>query len=248
MSQAHHPPVVARYSHTRAIIRLHGAIDNHTIFALCDEINLAIDYYHYDEIEIQIDSFGGAIASLEYYLRQLAYWRAQRHIRIATLALTTAASAAAVMLSLGDIGHRRAYASSSLLYHDSRVFSDQATLTPRALEHLRRKVLAADTLLLDALTRHIYQGKALVERDADGQFCWRSMLTVRPGIEALTPWADPAEILVEQPATDNQPLSLEQLRRAYQALNALDVFITADQARRMLLIDEVIAEEVGYGA
>ena len=105
----------AKYETHRAVVRLAGELSNGSIFALCDEIDLALDYYKYPLVEIQIDSPGGPVDSLDYYLTRLKSWRADG-LRVSTLAMTRAAGAAAVILALGDRGLRRAYPSARLQF------------------------------------------------------------------------------------------------------------------------------------
>ena len=64
---------MAKYETHRAVVRLSGELNNDSIFALCDEIDLALDYYKYPAVEIQIDSPGGHVDSLDYYLTQIMH-------------------------------------------------------------------------------------------------------------------------------------------------------------------------------
>jgi ATP-dependent protease ClpP protease subunit len=231
------------YERHKTIIRVHGDIDNASIFALCDEINLAVDYYHYQQIEIQIDSYGGSVSSLEYYLGRLNYWREKKRVRISTLAMTKAASAAAIILSMGDIGYRRAYESTSILYHDTRIVSGEGEVwTKDKLDILHRQLLKTDQHLIEHLARHVYNQKVQSERTPEGAYQWKKMLAVRSDFRELIRVSDPREMLVELDCGEADHLSLEQIQSAYMTLNALDVFIPADIAQKMLLIDEIVAD------
>ena len=147
-----------RYEQQRAIVRFCGPVNTEQIFCLCDEIDSFIELYYYRHVTLEIDSNGGELQSLLYYIQKLKGWR-KAGIRIETVALTQCASAAALMLSLGDIGHRYAMPKSKLLYHNARVYaSDQIPLTSGSLEKLRFSLSKADAEMLVALLNHLFSG------------------------------------------------------------------------------------------
>jgi ATP-dependent protease ClpP protease subunit len=140
------------------VVRLTDQVDDTSIFNLCDEIDFAIDYYHYKNVEIHINSPGGHLDSLLYYLNKYENWK-KKNVTIHTTALTSACSAAAKILSLGNIGYRTAYPSSKLVYHYVRHDSYSTTAT-KHLEHYQ-SLNQKDNMLLDYLTKHIF--KNLIE-------------------------------------------------------------------------------------
>lgn len=230
--------VSVRYDRDKLRVRLHGSIDNNSIFALCDEINLAVDYYHYQDVEIEIDSFGGVVSSLEYYLGHLKRWREERRVRIATLGMTTAASAAAVILSMGDIGQRRAYRSSRLLYHDTRFLSNNETWTKNRLEEAYKQLRETDDRLLSYLVTHVYD-HLIIPQAAQNPQRYRKMLMLKPNFNEIASVVDPEKLFVEMDCGDAEHVQREQILAAYQALYAFDVFIPPDFARQMFLIDHI---------
>lgn len=140
MSVAEYTATTIRYEHDRAVARLVGEVGVESILSLCDRIDLALEYYQYADIVIQLASPGGAVTALEHFLTRLTQWRATPGVHIETVALTHAASAAALILSLGDIGCRSAYASSELLYHSSRMTTGGGTArTSRSTHSSRRR-------------------------------------------------------------------------------------------------------------
>lgn len=147
-----------RYEQQRAIVRFCGPVNTAQIFCLCDEIDSFVDHYYYTHVTLEIDSNGGELQSLLYYIQRLKGWR-RAGIKIETVALTQCASAAALMLSLGDIGHRYAMPRSKLLYHNVRVYaSDQVPLTSGSLEKLQSSLNNADAEMLVALLNHLFAG------------------------------------------------------------------------------------------
>ena len=66
-----------------------------------ETVDLLTSVYFYDLIEIQISSLGGVSTALEHYLAAHERWRAAG-VRVRTRVVDRAASAAALLLSLGD--------------------------------------------------------------------------------------------------------------------------------------------------
>jgi len=150
------PQHSVRYEQQRGIVRFCGPVNTDQIFCLCDEIDSFIDHYFYNHVVVEIDSNGGELQSLLYYIQKLKGWR-KAGVRIETIALTQCASAAALMLSFGDIGHRYAMPRTKLLYHTARVYSsDQIPLTSDSLEKLRSSLSRADAEILVALLSHLH--------------------------------------------------------------------------------------------
>ncbi|MGC8485816.1 MAG: hypothetical protein ACP5O6_09315, partial [Candidatus Baltobacteraceae bacterium] len=110
----------ARKQSEIAKVRLTGAVNSESIIKLCDEIDLQVNYYRFRDVRVEIDSPGGDSNSLEYLIARMYSWR-QHGVSIGTRGLTAVSSAAAVVLSLGNPPHRRAFSPCSLLYHNGRV-------------------------------------------------------------------------------------------------------------------------------
>jgi ATP-dependent protease ClpP protease subunit len=212
------------------------------MIALCDEINLAIDYYQYQRFILQIDSVGGSATALEYYLQQLVRWR-QRNVCIGTQALTRAYSAAAIMLSLGDIGHRWAYSTSRLLYHNPRVVTEGSAIDAHRLIDMYRELTLVNDHMVNQLASHIYENKILRGTCSPdpNQLGVRKILAVRadPLVTTVTNDRDVANLFVEVDCGDKGHLGLDQIKVVYQTLNQQDIILSAEQARDMLLIDSI---------
>lgn len=224
MTTSTQPPATVasfRYERTRAVVRLVEPVTPHSIIALCDEVDAAIEYYQYDHVEIQLDSPGGHVNALEYYLSRLSEWRATPGVTIATLALTSVASAAAVILSLGDVGHRRAYASSQLLYHDARlVLPERSAMTRADMTELQASLAETDERIVRSLAAHAWGGVVPGEGGA------RRMTPVLEGRVGA--------------GARGELRSEEDLRQEYARLFALDLPLRAESALALHLIDEVL--------
>jgi ATP-dependent protease ClpP protease subunit len=146
-----------KFEQQRGVVRFSGAVDANRIFALCDEIDSLIDEYYYSRIRIEIDSTGGEVKSLLYFCEKLKKWR-KAGVRIETKALTLCASAAALMLSMGERGYRTAMPKTKLVYHNARVTLSQNPFTSDVLDKLSTTLSQTDTDMLVTLMRHLYGG------------------------------------------------------------------------------------------
>ena len=118
-----------------AIVYLNGEIDDRLIIDCIAAIDELVDKYDYRRVELRIVSPGGAASSMGYFLEEIGKW--ERKTTLVTRALTNAASAAAIILSLGN--ERRAEQSSRLHYHNTRIPIKKTTqLTARTAETLAK--------------------------------------------------------------------------------------------------------------
>ena len=211
-----------KYEHDRAVVRLVGPVTVETILALCDEVDLATEYYQYPVVELQLASPGGDVAALDHFLSRLAQWRTTPAVIVETLALTQAASAAAIMLSLGDIGRRGAYASAQLVYHDSRTMLPDKTVATRAvLDQCSKSLADTDSRMLDILVSHVWEGCLAKRRDT---------------VELSFP-DDPQLEFAHGVALRTQ----DDLRKVYSELNARDRIITPVTAKALFLVDTILS-------
>lgn len=148
------PITTLLHSHAPCV-RLTGEIDMPVCLALVDEIRLLRSYYQFRTIELQIDSPGGSVDGLLYILQSTKEWRGGQGLVLRTVALNEVYSAAAMLLSLGTVGHRQAMSSSRLLYHPMRtVFSQNTVRTVSQLKTTSRKLEEWDSRFLDIVTEH----------------------------------------------------------------------------------------------
>lgn len=117
-------------------------------------IDECFTYYKYDQVEIEIESSGGRVDSMHSMLGRIARWRRDGG-KIHTHALVTCASAAASLLSLGELGGRTASPSTMLLYHFSRVLTSSAAITSERARDLTRRLDREDERMLEQLLDHV---------------------------------------------------------------------------------------------
>ena len=134
---------------------------------LVETVDLLTSVYFYDLIEIQISSLGGVSTALEHYLAAHERWRAAG-VRVRTRVVDRAASAAALLLSLGD--ERIAEPGAALVYHCFRVCSD-APVTATAAAVLFSDLADLDDRFLARLVDRAFA-------DTDG------VVTIAPGVDA----------------------------------------------------------------
>ncbi len=115
-----------------AIVSFSADVTPEEITDLVDAVDLLVDFYHYRDVLLLIDSAGGLAPALDYYLEAARRWRA-RGVRLRTRCIASARSAAALMLSLGD--ERSAEPGAALHYHRVRALVS-GTLTADAASTL----------------------------------------------------------------------------------------------------------------
>ena len=219
-SSANEKLYAAKYEKACAIVRLIGEVNNRSIFALCDEVDLAIEYYNYSKIDIHIDSLGGSISSLDYFISKLDKWQNKYGVTIGTLGLTNVASAAAMILSLGTIGYRRAYMSAQLTYHNSRILTNgQEIWTKERLDITSDRLTKTDDRLITRLVNHIFLNK--VSKN-ESQKMHRIDYNFENEKYDILPLAD---------------ITVETMQKEYIKLHNLDTYITPSIAYKLFLID-----------
>ena len=216
---------VLGYEAQHASILLSGQVNESTMLRLCAEIDLAIGYYKYSDIQLLIDSPGGELRYLEYYLARLDEWRRRPRFRISTVALTEASSAAAIILTMGDVGHRSAYPSARILVHDARFFGAEV-LDRRRLSVLHRALSRMDRKLLRTVATHIHKAVLMQHRP----------VTARRQ-NALSRLLRNGKLGAGKPSRARPEYS--ELLAVLRRLQSLDIPLSAQGAMDLFLIDQI---------
>lgn len=214
-----------------AKVRLDSAVNQQSILGLCDVIDVCVNYYHYLDITIQIDSPGGEANYLEYFSRKLELWRkTNNNIVLRTEALAQAASAAALILSLGD--RRSAYVTTNILFHTARVVAGNTPLVACTVDKISKDIKKIDQQWLKrTVDRVIYAYQKASHHDMD----FSAITNCRRHRKMLT---EIYRILAEGDLT--QESRQRQLRNLYSRVFERDEAMSAAVARAYYLIDEVI--------
>lgn len=132
------------------LIRINSDITDEVVYEVIDHLVEAKEVYQYPKAVIEISSPGGAIPSLDYFLERMKLIRSDGSFLIETQALTSCASAAAVILSMGD----RSYASPTgkLQYHYSRASMEgNRGITAQYAKSLRKQLDEIDHNMIDRI-------------------------------------------------------------------------------------------------
>jgi ATP-dependent protease ClpP protease subunit len=153
------------------VIRLTGEIDMQVAYALLDELKLLHDYYQFRDIELQIDSPGGNADALHHLVQSISPWRKGEGRTLRTLGLNEVASAAALLLSFGTLGHRCLCSHGRVLYHQVRAVQREASAqTVSQLRASSRKLERWDKCFLDLLVEHVQPGRGEVNGSAQAAY------------------------------------------------------------------------------
>ena len=151
-------PITTTLDASVPVIRLTGEIEMTVAYALLDEIKLLHNYYQFRTIDLHIDSPGGSADALHYLVHALEPWRRGEGRVLRTFGLNEVASAAAMLLSFGTLGHRTASKRSRLLYHSVRtIYRENGAHTVAQLRVVTRRLERWDHWFVDLLAEHTGQ-------------------------------------------------------------------------------------------
>ncbi len=226
-----------------AIVRLYGEVNESNIYNLCDQIDLCIEYYQYKEIEIQINSPGGAVSYLDHFFQKKKDWENNK-VKINTLAMTQIASAGALILSLGctEKGISVSYPNANILYHSvnvSRIQNVRSVDAERILKELNRiddKYISELKKVMIKNFKNSTGGKSPenVERSGKGHVHIDELTgQIRADLESYCslPLTDETK---EQCADIDQKLT-NNLKNLFAA----EYYLSAQEARYLCLINQV---------
>jgi ATP-dependent protease ClpP protease subunit len=220
--------IVSAYCSTH---KLMGDVTPESIVRLCDEIDSAVNYYQYRRVKIEICSPGGYVTALQHYVFRLEEWR-KLGVIIETVALMSVASAAAMILSLGTVGYRKACPVATLLYHNSRT-GYSSSGTKEAFAQVASELERIDGYLQGKLVAHVCGSDddsvpesidllALRKRELNG----KKMNHYLPSLDDLN--------------ADEARLSREHYEKVLGELFEKDMSIDPEDAKLLGLIDQVL--------
>ena len=132
------------HRHDCAVVVHDGPLTWSATLELIGVLETALEVYYYSTVELVISSPGGESSALTHLLASLERWR-KRGVRFRTRVVHVAASAAAVLASLGD--ERVAEPGARLLFHDVRAL-DAGPLSARDSEDLHKALRKVDEVLI----------------------------------------------------------------------------------------------------
>ena len=135
------------HARDHAVVLFVGALDWEAAHELVTTLETVFDHYFYRQVELLIASPGGDTRALAYYLDAVRNW-SQKGLRFRTRVISTAASAGAFMVSLGD--ERVAEPGARLIYHHARA-GNASDLTASAITELHSVLRRLDDAMIGIL-------------------------------------------------------------------------------------------------
>ena len=148
------------HAHDHALVNLNGALDWDAAHDLVTSVEALVEQYFYRVIEVVVTSPGGESKVLEHLLSRMDRWE-EEGIRIRTRVVSSAASAAAVLVSAGR--ERAADPGSCLTYHYAHLEGGADKVNARATAAIRAFLKQVDDRMVARLV-----GRALATPAARG--------------------------------------------------------------------------------
>ena len=228
----------------RAVVPVTGIIEEEMMLQLVAAIQQLHNDYFYTHIELEVCSPGGQAMALDYCVEAMDALRA-RGVRFTTRALMSVSSAAAILVSLGDV--REAVRGASFLYHQARTMGTE-TVTAQSARQILTAVDKIDERYLSRLAgraRHNEPRRPALNVGDFNDNDWPIMeyllinaAVVQPGAGG----AKPARRMLLQGlrkhvvdclrSDDERPL-----KRLYRRLLEFDTYISAALALELRLLD-----------
>ena len=141
----------------RPVINFSEPVQDTNCIDLIDKIRALRDEFFFSEVQLRLASPGGEISALKYFAESLRELQ-EGGLTLATHAVTRVASAAAVMLSLGDV--RTAHPKALLLYHTGRLAGVGGEITAQGAASIATALNAADGELVSLLVERAARSPA----------------------------------------------------------------------------------------
>ncbi len=221
----------------RPTIHFSGPMDDDNCIELVDRIRALRDDLFFSEVQLRIASPGGQLSALKYLAESVRELQADG-LTLATHAITNVGSAAAVMLSLGDV--RTAHRKSLLLYHTGRVPGVDGTITARSAESLATELHTADDEIVSLLVDRAALSpapEADTPPDRFARWDWPVIGWLSPGNARKT--STTLRRFRKRVAAAFESENPSALRRLYSDFCALDSPVSPYLARELGLIDGV---------
>ena len=231
------------HAHDHAVVLFVGELDWEASHELVSTIETVLDHYFYTEVELIVASPGGNTRAFKYYLNAFQDWRKQG-VHFRTRVISTAASAAAFMVSLGD--ERVAEPGARLVYHHARAYNTN-DITANATAELHSALREVDegmiSLLVDrVLADPVDSRKVPFEAErSDREVLERLHATLisRDRKRKLTKLRRLARAVGRVVARAFEDGDREILKHVYRRLFEIESPISARLARTLRLVDRI---------
>lgn len=212
-----------RFEKNKCIVKFMADVSMESINRLVEDIEDAISYYQYDQIELQIESMGGRIDAFKYFLSCLKKWRQEKNIQFSTTVLSSAASAGALMFSMGDKGCRKLMPDSKVLFHNSRT-KVESVVTANNADNLNQSLRLADKEMFNNF--FTYNQPKLEQIYAENG-----------GIVSLSKKTE--KLIGKIKESDTEKEFIKKMRKKYKKLFSHEHFLPASDAIALGLADKI---------
>ena len=234
----------------KAVVVYEGAICHAGAAALIQMLESLFGYYHYRRVDLRLESPGGSVEAMNYMLRQIG--RHEQEGRVVAVSTTfMCASAAAVLLAMGQWGDRRVDQSTALLFHTARVDSNLHGMTAAVSNSIFQTLLVADQRLVSmlvgrmlhetgselALSELIRSRLQQVETDWSKLDCCLGLSKINKEGRARPDWAR-ALAKIARPELQDGKFTVALKKHLYLRMQQ-DVRMDLREAYALCLIDEV---------
>lgn len=223
----------------RGVVDFSGELDFESGSELVRSIEVLVEDYHYDLIQIDVASPGGLVPAFDHFRLALERFQEQG-VRFVTRVVSSAQSAAALMVSLGDV--RVAEPGARLLFHCVRGLNEVPS-TAEATAALHATLLRADDGLMSSLV-----GRAMCSPSVPAK-ADLSDLQVLEYLAGKPRGGDSGDLkrrarklarrVGRQVAEAVRSQNPDALERVYRLLFACEAPISAKLARTLRLVDHV---------
>ena len=230
------------HAHDRAVVHFAGPLDWKASHELVDAIEIVVQSYFYDRVEIVVASPGGDISAFGYLLGAINGW-SKRGVHFTARVTSTACSCAAVLVAGAD--DRLADPGARLGFHHARL-NDASDITAPSSKELSAALREADRLMVGTLVV-----RAFADRDSLPGVPYKAERSDREVLERLCatlpsgrgPKGRKVRHLaralgrhVERAIRDGD---CQELGALYHRLFDLELLISARLARTLRLLDRV---------
>ena len=225
------------HRHDHAVVNFSGPITWDSAHDLVGAITAIVDHYFYTEVELVVSSAGGNLGALGHYLDALQAWR-RRGVRVRTRVVSLAASAAAIMVCVGD--ERIAEPRACLVFHQSMA-RPEGTISASDTQELHTALRRMDRRLISLMVERALETTARVPARAE-RSDRRVLETLAAGLstgEAPRKVSALARLLGDLVERAVESKDRKTLSRLYGRLAEIDVPISAPLARTLRLIDRI---------
>ena len=150
-------PLVPALGEQEGSLEINTEISEASAIEIEKHLDRFFGYYHYERVTLKLNSPGGALVGLEHIFDCIGRWR-ERGREVHSLVMFRAASAAALLLALGEVGSRTAHRNSALLFHHARLAGAQYTLTSGAAGQMASTLKIIDQKIVHRIVEHCRSG------------------------------------------------------------------------------------------